>query len=102
MLDRDPVKRLGSGPDDANELVQHPFFAGFDWDSLIAKKTVADFLPEIEQEHQKFYDNLEENEKLIGSKLDKSQTIKEVEKEDEISIGGTNLINANKGQFKDF
>jgi len=51
LLDRNPANRLGSGPDDANELVQHPFFAGFDWDSLIEKKTKAEFLPEIDPEH---------------------------------------------------
>jgi serine/threonine protein kinase len=28
LLTRDPNKRLGSGPDDAEEIKAHPFFAG--------------------------------------------------------------------------
>jgi len=38
LLERDPKKRLGSGVEDANEIVSHPWFNGFDWDALMAKK----------------------------------------------------------------
>ena len=52
LLDRNPQKRLGSGENDANELVSHPFFEGFDWDALIKKEIPADFIPEISADHQ--------------------------------------------------
>jgi len=51
LLDRNPQKRLGSGNDDANELVSHPFFEGFDWEALIKKEIPADFIPEISEDH---------------------------------------------------
>jgi len=41
LLERDPKKRLGSGPTDADEIVSHPWFAGFDWEGLMQKKIVA-------------------------------------------------------------
>lgn len=66
LLDRNPQKRLGSGDNDANELVSHPFFEGFDWDALIKKEIPADFIPEISADHQQFYDDLANGEKLIG------------------------------------
>ena len=37
LLERDPIKRLGSTEDDANELKRHPFFAKIDWDKLMKK-----------------------------------------------------------------
>lgn len=35
LLDRDPTRRLGSGPSDANEVKAHPFFRDVDWDALL-------------------------------------------------------------------
>jgi serine/threonine protein kinase len=34
LLNRNPIKRLGSGPGDAQEIKDHPFFADIDWDKL--------------------------------------------------------------------
>ncbi|TYZ58784.1 hypothetical protein PybrP1_001975, partial [[Pythium] brassicae (nom. inval.)] len=34
LLERDPTKRLGTGPDDAREIKNHPFFAEIQWDAL--------------------------------------------------------------------
>ena len=31
LLNRNPKKRLGAGPDDTNELKRHVFFKGIDW-----------------------------------------------------------------------
>jgi hypothetical protein len=52
LLDRDPKKRLGSGPDDANEIIAHPWFTGFDWEALMAKKMKAEYIPECEIENE--------------------------------------------------
>lgn len=40
MLNRNPVKRLGSGPRDAEEIKEHPFFAEakYDWDAVRSRK----------------------------------------------------------------
>ena len=34
LLDRDPPKRLGSGPTDGAEIRAHPFFASINWSDL--------------------------------------------------------------------
>jgi len=34
LLDRDPEQRIGAGADDAQDIINHPFFADIDWDSL--------------------------------------------------------------------
>ena len=39
LLNRNPTKRLGSGPDGVLEIMRHPFFDGVDWINIIAKKT---------------------------------------------------------------
>jgi serine/threonine protein kinase len=62
LLDRNPKTRLGSGPDDANELVCHPFFEGFDWDALIKKEIKAEYTPEIDPEHLQFYAEMQNQE----------------------------------------
>ena len=34
LLVRDPTKRLGSGPDGSQKIMDHPFFDKIDWQSL--------------------------------------------------------------------
>jgi serine/threonine protein kinase len=34
LLNRNPKKRLGAGPDDANELKRHAFFKTIDWSAV--------------------------------------------------------------------
>lgn len=34
LLTREPLRRLGSGPDDAKEIEKHPFFEEVEWDKL--------------------------------------------------------------------
>lgn len=46
-MDRDPTTRIGAGPDDAKEIVNHPFFAGMNWDALMERKMTAPYIPEI-------------------------------------------------------
>eukprot|EP01083_Nonionella_stella_P026917 74087_1 len=38
LLHRNPEKRLGSGPRDAEEIKEHPFFSGINWDDLCSKR----------------------------------------------------------------
>jgi hypothetical protein len=38
LLVKDPNKRLGGGPDDAKEIMAHPFFSSINWTDLQQKK----------------------------------------------------------------
>eukprot|EP00079_Xenopus_tropicalis_P018701 XP_004920853.2 PREDICTED: RAC-alpha serine/threonine-protein kinase-like [Xenopus tropicalis] len=38
LLKKDPKQRLGGGPDDAKEIMQHKFFAGIVWQDVYEKK----------------------------------------------------------------
>ena len=38
LLVKDPARRLGGGPSDAQEIKSHPFFDSIDWTSLEQKK----------------------------------------------------------------
>lgn len=38
LLNRNPSKRLGAGPDAAEEIKRHPFFEGIDWQTAKEKK----------------------------------------------------------------
>ncbi|XP_020823885.1 ribosomal protein S6 kinase alpha-4 isoform X1 [Phascolarctos cinereus] len=50
LLEKDPKKRLGSGPQGAQEVKDHPFFQGLDWAALAARKVPAPFRPQIRSE----------------------------------------------------
>ncbi|XP_068942099.1 ribosomal protein S6 kinase alpha-5 isoform X2 [Petaurus breviceps papuanus] len=50
LLMKDPKKRLGCGPRDADEIKEHPFFQKINWDDLAAKKVPAPFKPVIRDE----------------------------------------------------
>jgi hypothetical protein len=38
LLNRNPSKRLGAGPDGAEEIKRHPFFRNLDWTVAKEKK----------------------------------------------------------------
>ncbi|XP_030896306.1 ribosomal protein S6 kinase alpha-5 isoform X2 [Mirounga leonina] len=50
LLMKDPKKRLGCGPRDADEIKEHLFFQKINWDDLAAKKVLAPFKPVIRDE----------------------------------------------------
>ena len=43
-MDLDPKKRLGV--ENKNEIKQHPFFEGIDWDDVLNKRLVPPFVDE--------------------------------------------------------
>ncbi|KAJ2665772.1 Serine/threonine kinase [Coemansia sp. RSA 1199] len=47
LLEKDPSKRLGSGPNDAEDIMKHSFFAGVNWDDVLNKKISPLYVPEI-------------------------------------------------------
>ena len=44
LLTKDPKKRLGGGPTDAEEVKQHPFFKSLDWKKLYEKALPVPFV----------------------------------------------------------
>ncbi|XP_053726673.1 serine/threonine-protein kinase N2-like isoform X1 [Synchiropus splendidus] len=48
LLKRNPLKRLGAGEQDADELKGEKFYQEIDWDALLAKKMTPPYLPSIQ------------------------------------------------------
>ncbi len=46
LLTRDPLTRLGTVRD-AEEVMEHPFFAGLDWHAILQRRAKPPFSPEI-------------------------------------------------------
>lgn len=47
LLTRNPARRLGAGPTDAEEVKAHPFFRDVNWDDLLHKRVPPPFLPTL-------------------------------------------------------
>ncbi|KAA1101774.1 Serine/threonine kinase [Puccinia graminis f. sp. tritici] len=47
LLTRDPTRRLGGGPNDAEEIKAHPFFRETNWADVYGKKIPAPYFPTI-------------------------------------------------------
>jgi serum/glucocorticoid-regulated kinase 2 len=47
LFQKDPEKRLGSGPDGGKAIRNHPWFASVDWEGLLRKEVKGPFLPVI-------------------------------------------------------
>lgn len=47
LLTRDPSKRLGAGPTDADEIKAHPFFRDVNWDDMFHKRVPPPFIPTL-------------------------------------------------------
>lgn len=48
---KNPNERLGAGPRDAEEIKDHEFFKGINWDELLALKSKPPFYPKIVSPH---------------------------------------------------
>jgi len=47
LLNRDPKKRLGCGPNGKQDIMSHGFFAGKNWDDYAARKVPPPFKPNV-------------------------------------------------------
>jgi RAC serine/threonine-protein kinase len=50
LLDKDPTRRICSGPTGGEELMQHPFFSDIDWAELDKRAVPPPFVPEIKSD----------------------------------------------------
>ena len=48
LLAKDPADRLGGGPRDAEEIKEHSWFAGLNWEDLAAKRAKAPYVPHLD------------------------------------------------------
>ncbi|KAK0085206.1 hypothetical protein PV326_005996 [Microctonus aethiopoides] len=47
LLIKDPSRRLGGGPNDAKDIMDHAFFSSIDWSDLVLKKIPPPFKPQV-------------------------------------------------------
>ena len=74
LLNRNPTKRLGAGPEGALEIQRHPFFASINWDDVREKRTKPP-RPRIRSEHfQQQYPTSEFTDKQINEIFDDDKT----------------------------
>ncbi|XP_077288316.1 LOW QUALITY PROTEIN: AKT serine/threonine protein kinase [Arctopsyche grandis] len=55
LLAKNPLQRLGGGPDDAKEIMSHFFFSTINWQDLIQKKIAPPFKPQVSSETDTCY-----------------------------------------------
>ncbi|KAL0489772.1 glucocorticoid-regulated kinase [Acrasis kona] len=82
LLERDPRKRLGSGPTGAEEIKKHPWFAGVNWDDLYHKRITPPFRPNVHGElDTSFFDDEFTRQAPIDSVVENSYLDASVQKE---------------------
>uniref|UniRef100_A0A287D5Z6 non-specific serine/threonine protein kinase n=1 Tax=Ictidomys tridecemlineatus TaxID=43179 RepID=A0A287D5Z6_ICTTR len=50
LLKKDPKQRLGGGPSDAKEVMEHRFFLSINWQDVVQKKLLPPFKPQVTSE----------------------------------------------------
>ncbi|KAM3717150.1 Serine/threonine-protein kinase [Dirofilaria immitis] len=55
LLVKDPNQRLGGGPDDAQEIMQHEFFNNIEWEKLYRKEITPPFRPNVQSDTDTCY-----------------------------------------------
>lgn len=49
LLQKNPENRLGNGPNDAEDIIKHPWFQGMNWDKLVLRKVKPPFVPKLKE-----------------------------------------------------
>ncbi|XP_077918933.1 RAC-beta serine/threonine-protein kinase isoform X3 [Halichoerus grypus] len=50
LLKKDPKQRLGGGPSDAREVMEHRFFLSINWQDVVQRKLLPPFKPQVTSE----------------------------------------------------
>lgn len=83
LLERNPKRRLGSGPRGVDEIKSHPFFNGIDWKLVYDKKYAAPFVPSVRDDLDLKYfedeftsepavDSVKESSAILGESVQKA------------------------------
>ena len=71
LLDLDPKKRIGAGPNGVEDLKKHPYFKKIDWKELENKNVKAPFVPDLNGEMDlKYFDKMFTDEVNITRESD--------------------------------
>eukprot|EP01086_Lenisia_limosa_P001758 TRINITY_DN1359_c0_g1_i4.p1 TRINITY_DN1359_c0_g1~~TRINITY_DN1359_c0_g1_i4.p1 ORF type:complete len:147 (-),score=33.23 TRINITY_DN1359_c0_g1_i4:85-525(-) len=77
LLDRDPSKRLGSGPNGGRDVKSHPFFKTINFDKLDAKEIPPPWRPPVKDEGDiSQFDEVFTTEKVTDSVVQESELAK--------------------------
>jgi protein-serine/threonine kinase len=67
LLVVDPQKRLGQGPNGSEEIKNHPFFKGVNWDDAWKRKIKPPFIPKLKNDTDlKYFDTMFTDEPING------------------------------------
>ena len=67
LLVVDPQKRLGQGPNGSDEIKNHPFFKGVNWDDAWKRKIKPPFIPKLKNDTDlKYFDTMFTDEPING------------------------------------
>jgi serine/threonine protein kinase len=92
LLNRNPTRRLGAGPEGALEIMKHPFFNGIDWADVIGKNT-SPVLPRVRTEHFNHqYPYSEFSKQQINDIFDDEAELKHPEAHNEKTNAGTQNV----------
>jgi len=70
LMIKDPDKRLGGGVAGGEEVKQHVFFAGVDWDAVYAREVAPPFTPKVEHQGDvKYFDKEFVNLPVVNSEV---------------------------------
>ena len=65
-----PKERLGYGPDGSENVKNHPFFEGIDWDSAFEKEIKPPFVPKLKNDTDlKYFESQFTDEPITGPKV---------------------------------
>ena len=73
LFNKDPTKRLGSGPNGAEEIKKHNWFSLVNWDAYLRKEIKPPFIPKISNEIDVSNFNPEFTEAPIENLVDSGQ-----------------------------
>jgi len=69
LLIVDPIKRLGQGPDGSQNIKNHPFFKGVNWNDAWERKIKPPFIPKLKNDIDlKYFDTMFTDEPIDGPK----------------------------------
>ena len=64
-----PNDRIGHGPNGSDDVKNHPFFDGVDWDLAMEQKLKPPFIPKLKSDTDlRYFDNMFTDEQIGGPK----------------------------------